>query len=155
MERELHLPERPIPDLMTEFAPGGLVLANIHPESLRDAMCAQRDSIAERRAALPESMRSAAHAHVLIHLEGTEVRSWMLPGRTCAFRSNSHARAIDRLFVALEDTYEAPRPETARMRSDLLDRTGFTRGDDVSVRRDSEAKEGDLMVARIGHEVTF
>ena len=38
MEREMHLHERPIPDLMTAFGPEGLVLANVHPEPLRDAM---------------------------------------------------------------------------------------------------------------------
>ena len=41
MERELHLAERPSPDLMTAFASGGIVLANIHPEPLRDATDAQ------------------------------------------------------------------------------------------------------------------
>ena len=114
MERELHLAERPIPDLMTAFAPGGIVLANIHPEPMRDAMRAQRDSIAERMATLPEPMRSATHAHVLLHLEGSTVRPWSLPGRTCAFGSSSDDPAIDRVFVALEDTSEAPLPETAR-----------------------------------------
>ena len=37
MEREMHLEERPTPDLMTAFAPDGIVLANIHPEPVRDA----------------------------------------------------------------------------------------------------------------------
>ena len=54
MERELHVAERPIPDLMTASGPGGMVLASIHPEPLRDAMRAQRGSIIERMAALPE-----------------------------------------------------------------------------------------------------
>ena len=114
MERELRLAEQPIPDLMTAFAPGGLVLASIDPEPLRVAMDALRGSIAERRAALPESMRSATHAHVLIHLEGTALRPWSLPERTCAFRSTGKDPAVERVFVALEDTSEAPRPETAR-----------------------------------------
>ena len=114
MERELHLAEQPIPDLMTAFAPGGLVLASIDPEPLRVAMHALRGSIAERRAALPESMRSPTHAHVLIHLEGTALRPWSLSERTCAFRSTGKDPAVERVFVALEDTSEDPRPETAR-----------------------------------------
>ena len=77
-------------------------------------MHALRGSIAERRAALPESMRSATHAHVCIHLEGSTVRPWSLAERICAFRSSGENPAIDRVFVALEDTSEAPRPETAR-----------------------------------------
>ena len=107
MERQLHLAEGPIPDLMTAFAPGGSVLANIHPKPLRDAMRAQCGSIAE-------PMRSATHARVLIHLAGRAVRPWSLSGRTCTFGSSSDDPAIDRVFVALEDTSEAPRPETAR-----------------------------------------
>ena len=114
MEREIHLNKRPIPDLMTAFAPGGLVLANIHPEPLRDAMRAQRRSIMERMATLPEAMRSATYAHVLIHLDGSTMRPWSLPDRVCAFGTASRDPVIDRVFVALEDTSEDPRPETAR-----------------------------------------
>ena len=108
------LAERPIPDLMTAFAPGGVVLANIHPEPLRDAMRALRGSIAERMAALPGPVRSATHAHGLSHRERSAVRLWSLSGRARTFGSSSDDPAIDRVVVALEDTSEAPRPETAR-----------------------------------------
>ena len=114
MEREIHVNERPTPDLMTAFAPDRIVLANIHPEPLRDAMRAQRASIVERMASLPEAMRSATHAHVLIHLEGSAVRPWSLPDSVCAFGSRSTNPAIDRVFVALEDTSKDPQPENAR-----------------------------------------
>lgn len=114
MECELHLDDRPTPDLMSAFAPDGLVLANIHPEPLRDAMREQRRSVAERLAALPESMRSATHAHVLVHLDGSAVRPWSVPDRVCAFATSCNDPAIERVFVALEDTSEDPRPETAR-----------------------------------------
>ena len=114
MEREMHLDERPTPDLMTAFAPDGIVLANIHPEPVRDAMRAQRQSIIERMATLLEPMRSATYAHVLIHLDGNAVRPWSLPSEVCTFGTGSADPAADRVFVALEDTSEAPRPETAR-----------------------------------------
>ena len=114
MERDVHLAERPIPDLMSAFTPGGIVLANIHPEPLRDAMRGHRRSIIERMERLPEPMRSATHAHVLIHLEGTTVRPWSQPGQLCVFGTGSRDPGVDRVFVALEDTAEAPGPETAR-----------------------------------------
>ena len=114
MEREIHLNKRPIPDLMTAFAPGGIVLANVHPAPLRDAMRTQRQSILERMATLPQEMQSPTYAHVLIHLEGSAVRPWCLPDRDCLFGTASSDPAIDRVFVALEDTSEDPRPETAR-----------------------------------------
>ena len=114
MEREMHQRERPIPDLMTAFAPDGIVLANVHPEPLRDAMRVQRPSIMERMATLSEPMRSATHAHVLIHLDASAVRPWSLPDRVCAFGTASRDPAIDRVFVALVDTSDDPRPETAR-----------------------------------------
>ena len=114
MEREIDLHERPTPDLMTAFAPDGLVLANIHPAPVRDAMRAQRQSIIERMATLPEPMRSATYAHVLIHLDGSAVRPWSLPGRLCTFGTGSADPAADRVFVALEDTSEDPQPDTTR-----------------------------------------
>ena len=114
MEREVHLHERPIPDLMTACGPEGHTLANVHPEPLRDAMRAQRPSIMERMESLPEPMRSATYAHMLIHLDGSAVRPWSLPDRVCAFGTASRDPAIDRVFIALEDTSEDPRPETAR-----------------------------------------
>ena len=114
MEREIHLEQRPIPDLMTAFAPDGIVLANVHPEPLRDAMRAQRPSILERMQTLPEPMNSPTYAHVLMHLHGSAVRPWSLPDRDCVFGSASSDPAIDRVFVALQDTSEDPRPEIAR-----------------------------------------
>ena len=115
MEREMYLRDRPIPDLMAAIAPDGVVLASIHPEPLRDAIRAQgATSVLDRMAALPEPARSATHAHALIHLEGSAVRPWSLPGRGCAFGSASAAPAVDRVFVALQDTAGDPRPETAR-----------------------------------------
>ena len=114
MEREISLRDRPIPDLMAAFAPDGLVLASIHRAPLHDAIRAQGASVLERMAELPEPARSAMHAHVLIHLEGSAVRPWSLPGRDCGFASASDDPAIDRAFVALRDTAEDPQPETAR-----------------------------------------
>ena len=114
MEREIHLDKRPVPDLMTAFAPGGTMLANVHPEPLGDAMRGQRQSIVERMATLPEPMRSATYAHILMHLDASAVRPWSLPDRDCVFGTASSDPAIDRVFVVLEDTSEDPRPEIAR-----------------------------------------
>ena len=50
------------------------------------------------------------------HLDGSAVRPWRLPDRLCTFATRSNAPAIDRVFVALEDASEDPRPETARAR---------------------------------------
>ena len=58
-------------------------------------------------------MRRATYSHVLVHLDGTAVRPWSLPDRVYAFGTASRDPAIDRVFVALEDTSEDPRPETA------------------------------------------
>ena len=114
MERELYLHGRPVPDLMTACGPDGLALANIHPEPLLAAMRAERRSITERMATLAEPARSAAHAHVLMHLDGSAVRPWSLPDRPCAFATKSADPAVARVFVALEDTSADPRPETVR-----------------------------------------
>ena len=51
-------------------------------------------SIAERMAALPESMESATHAHGVIRPEGRSVRPWSLTGRSCAFGWSSDDPAI-------------------------------------------------------------
>ena len=112
MERMIHLSDRPIPVLMTAFAPDGLVLGNIHPELLRDAMRRQRRTILKRMETLPEPTRSATH--VLIHLSGSILRPWSLSDRICAFGNASSDPAIDWVFVALEDTSEESGPETAR-----------------------------------------
>ena len=43
----------------------------------------------------------------------------------------------------------------ARVRGDSLDGAGFRTGDTVAVRRAREPSDGDLMVARIGREITL
>ena len=42
-----------------------------------------------------------------------------------------------------------------RVRGDSLDRAGFRTGDTVAVRKEREPKDGDLVVARIGQEITL
>ena len=42
-----------------------------------------------------------------------------------------------------------------RVEGDDLDRAGFASGDIVAVRKQSEARDGDLVLARIGEEVTL
>ena len=41
------------------------------------------------------------------------------------------------------------------MEGDSLDRIGFASGDIVAVRRQPEARDGDIVVARIGEEATL
>ena len=114
LEREQRLAGRPIPDLMTAFGPDGVVLASLHPEPLREAMREQRASIIERLAALPEAVRSPTHAHVLNHLDAGGVRPWSLPDTLCTWGTTGIDPASSRVYVALEDTAEAPQPHTAR-----------------------------------------
>ena len=104
----MRLAERPAPALMTVLAADAIVLASLHPEPLCDAMRAQRLSIIERMAALPEATRSATYAHVLIHLDASTVRPWSLPDRACVFGRSRLDCASQRVFVALEDTAEPP-----------------------------------------------
>ena len=112
MAREMDLAGRPIPGLTAAFAPDGVVLASIGGAPLRDAIRAHGASVLERMAALAESAQTAAHAYVALHLEGSTVRPWSLPDRSCAFASADPG--ADRVFVALQDTAGDPQPETAR-----------------------------------------
>ena len=47
MKREMHLDERLTPDLMTAFAPDGIVLANIDPKPVGEPSRLHVDSIPE------------------------------------------------------------------------------------------------------------
>ena len=53
------------------------------------------------------------------------------------------------------DQFEARPDYLVRVEGDSLDRAGFATGDIVAVRRQPEAQDGDIVLARLGQEVTL
>ena len=113
MEREMHLKDRPIPDLMTACGPEGLVLANVHPEPLRDAMRAQRQSIVERMESLAKNLVAAAKRN----LAKDATRPWY-----------SGSELVD-----LAVTLHRSTPETREIGTELIE--DLTEIDALAVRR--------------------
>ena len=70
-----------------------------------------------------------------------------------AEESASVARLAD--MDAVMEQFEAKPDFFVRVQGDSLDKMGFKTGDIVAVRRDPEPREGHLVVARIGVEVTL
>ena len=58
-------------------------------------------------------------------------------------------------FESLSRQFEATPDYFVRVEGDSLDRIGFTTGDIVAVRQQPEARDGDVVLARIGEEVTL
>ena len=58
-------------------------------------------------------------------------------------------------FDSFVERFEARPDYFVRIRGDSLDRAGFRTGDIVAVRRQPEANDGDLVVARIGQEIAL
>ena len=58
-------------------------------------------------------------------------------------------------FESFAGQFESRPDVFVRVTGDSLDRVGFQTGDIVAVRRTPEANDGDLVVARIGQEVTL
>ena len=58
-------------------------------------------------------------------------------------------------FESLSWQFEARPDWFVRVRGDSLDKIGFRTGDIVAVRRVSEARDGDIVVARIGRVITM
>ena len=58
-------------------------------------------------------------------------------------------------FDSFVERFEARPDYFVRIRGDSLDRAGFRTGDIVAVRRQPEANDGDLVVARIGREIAL
>ena len=72
-------------DLMTASTAEGLSLASIHDEPWKDAFRESFDSVMERMRTQPPASGSRSHAYVELHLEGSSVEPWSLPGRSCVF----------------------------------------------------------------------
>ena len=58
-------------------------------------------------------------------------------------------------FESFAGEFEARPDLFLRVKGDSLDKVGFETGDTVAVKRTPEATEGDLVVARIGQEITL
>ena len=58
-------------------------------------------------------------------------------------------------FDSFVGQFEARPDYFVRVRGDSLDRAGFRTGDTVAVRKEQEPSDGDLVVARIGQEITL
>ena len=115
MQRDLARRGAPAPELQSVFTANGLALASLHPGPLGAAMREGRAHIEARMRTLDPLVRSAAFAHVLLHLEGTPLEPWALADRPCIWESRARdAGGFARWFVVLNDTSPDPRPETAR-----------------------------------------
>ena len=62
----------------------------------------------------PDGTGRRSHAYVEMHLEGSSVRPWSLPERSCVFGTLVNDPDWQRLYVVLSDTAEQPNPDTAR-----------------------------------------
>ena len=58
-------------------------------------------------------------------------------------------------FDSFAGQFEARPDWFVRLRGDSLDKVGFRTGDIMAVRRQPEARDGDIVLARIGQEVTL
>ena len=58
-------------------------------------------------------------------------------------------------FDSFSAQFEARPDYFVRVRGDSLDKAGLRTGDVVAVRRDAQARDGDLVVARTGHDITL
>ena len=67
----------------------------------------------------------------------------------------AESHVVERIPAAVADRFR-PRPDYfLTVRGDSMDRTGLRDGDVVAVRATSEARSGDVVVARFGDEVTL
>ena len=114
MEHRLIRTERRVPNLMSAFAPQGVTLASVHVDLWSQALSDTFTPIKGRAGSPPDAARSPSSEYVDMHLDGTGIRSWSLPGRQSVFVSTACEPAHSRAFLALEDTDPDPRPERAR-----------------------------------------
>lgn len=106
--------DRPTPDLMLAAVPEGPSLASIHPEPWLDALRGSGDAVMERMRRRPDGTGCRSQTYVEMHLEGSAVEPWRLPGRSCVFASGLAPPGWRRTYVALRDTAPDPSPDTTR-----------------------------------------
>lgn len=66
-----------------------------------------------------------------------------------------HPEARTHSIESVMGQFEARPDYFVRVEGDSLDKAGFSSGDIVAVRRQPEARDGDIVVARIGEEATL
>ena len=93
MKRDLARRGAPAPELQSVFTANGLALASLHPGPLGAAMREGGAHIEARMRTLDPLVRSAAFAHVLLHLEGTPLEPWALADRPCIWESRARTPA--------------------------------------------------------------
>ena len=118
MEHRLLRTGQPLPDLMSAAGPQGVTLASVHIDLWNEAVSDVIAPSLEGEVGRPsDAARSPSSEYVDMHLEGTGIRTWGLPGRHSVFMSSACEPADARSYLALQDTDTDPRPERAR---DLL-----------------------------------
>ena len=73
------------PNLITGAGDDGVVIANVDPGTLYQAMKESHAGVIERMNVPPEPTPNPVYAYVLMHLEGSTVRPWSVLGRGCVF----------------------------------------------------------------------
>ena len=95
-----------------------MTLASVHIDLWNEAVSDVIAPSLEGEVGRPsDAARSPSSEYVDMHLEGTGIRTWGLPGRHSVFMSSACEPADARSYLALQDTDTDPRPERAR---DLL-----------------------------------
>ena len=67
----------------------------------------------------------------------------------------AESRIVDRISSAVAERFSPTPDYFLTVRGDSMDRTGLRDGDVVAIRATPEAKNGDIVVARFGDEVTL
>ena len=107
--------ERPTPDVMMAVVCDGVSLASVRHALWVDALGGSLGCVAPGMGGRAQGVGDRSHAWVRMHLEGSPVEPWSLPGRSCVFAATAMAEPeCRRTFIALRDTADAPSPETTR-----------------------------------------
>ena len=112
MERDACRSECPTPDLLMAAVFEGVSLASIHHERWDDAVRGSLGGVDAYMSARAQGVLGRSHTWVRMHLEGSSVEPWSLPGRSCVFATAVAEPDCRRTFVALRDTADTPNPET-------------------------------------------
>ena len=93
---------------MLGCSPEGTYVASVHPEPWRDAVREVLPSNATERVGPRDGIDSPSHEYVKLHLEGSSVEPWSVPGSACVFGSANTDPEHERVYVALRDTADEP-----------------------------------------------
>ena len=115
MEHRLLRTGQPVPGLMSAAGPQGVTLASVHIDLWSEAVfrvIAPNPMAEVRRPSEPS--RSSSSELLEMHLEGTGVRPWRLPGRQSVFMGSACEPPHARAYLVVQDTNPDPRPERTR-----------------------------------------